>query len=150
MGSAPPMRMGATRLETPLATSTTYSAPPATLPSAPGWLRNVATYIVSAAANAENTRDATPRRMRDRFRLTAKPYTRKPSHTLQVLLRVVEDDPQRVPLTRKNPAHAVAEVAAITPARPLHRTMMTGESDRGALQQRNDHRPRLHPRPLLR
>ena len=63
--------------------------------------------------------------------------------------RVVENDTERMTMSRANAADAVPQVDAIHAARALHRTMMDGEDNGVTLPKRHDFRPRLHARPLL-
>jgi len=61
----------------------------------------------------------------------------------------VKDDSHGVTLPRAKPAHTVAKVDAIGPARPLDRPMTHRERHRITLAERNHFWPRLHSRPLL-
>src|SRR6184192_1934653 len=65
------------------------------------------------------------------------------------LLRVMEDDPQSMPMPCSQAADAVPEIDAIGAAGPFHRTMMHGEDHRIPLLQRHDLNAGLHPRTLL-
>src|SRR5919198_3697508 len=75
---------------------------------------------------------------------------RVPAQASVRLLGIVENDAERVAVTPPQSAHAVANVYAIEAARALSRAMMHGEDGPFALHERNDFRPRLHARPLLR
>ena len=57
--------------------------------------------------------------------------------------------PKRVPLSRPQPAHAVAHVHAVGAARALDRPMVHREDDGVALPQRHHLGPRLQARALL-
>ena len=48
-----------------------------------------------------------------------------------------------------DPAHAVAQINAIVPARPLHRPVMDSKNHRVSLRERHHFGTRLHARPLL-
>src|ERR1700722_704116 len=63
--------------------------------------------------------------------------------------RVVKCRAQREALAAFDPAHAMAQIDAISPARPLHRPLAHREDDAVALRKRRDLRARLHARPLL-
>jgi hypothetical protein len=63
--------------------------------------------------------------------------------------RVVKDDSEGEALAAFDPALAVAQIDAISPARPLHGPLARGEDDAVALGQRCDLRARLHARALL-
>jgi hypothetical protein len=49
------------------------------------------------------------------------------------LQRVVENDPDRMAVSRADTADPVSQIDPIDPTRPLHRTVMDGESHRVAL-----------------
>src|SRR6202046_5435656 len=63
--------------------------------------------------------------------------------------RVVKDHAQREAFTAFDPAHAMAQIDAISPARPFHGPLAHREDDAVALRERRDLRARLHARPLL-
>ena len=63
--------------------------------------------------------------------------------------RVVKDDSEGEAFAASDPAHAVAQIDAIGPARPLHGAVAHGEDDPVALRKRRDLRARLHARALL-
>src|SRR5262245_37747465 len=65
-------------------------------------------------------------------------------------LRVVENDAERMTMSRPEAADAVPEIDAIRAASARHGTMMNREHNAITLAQRHNDRPRLHPRPLLR
>src|SRR5262245_59175387 len=62
---------------------------------------------------------------------------------------VVEDDAERVPVARAQPAHTVAHRDPIAPARAAYGPMAHGEDDTVALVERHDLGAGLHARPLL-
>src|SRR5258708_22949429 len=64
-------------------------------------------------------------------------------------LRIVKDHTKGMTVAGSDPAHAVAQINAIEPARPLYRPVMHGKSHRIALREPHHLGPRLHPRPLL-
>ena len=61
----------------------------------------------------------------------------------------MKDHAQREAFTAFDPAHAMAQIDAISPARPLHGPLAHGEDDSVALRKRRDLRARLHARALL-
>src|SRR5207253_8285835 len=66
-----------------------------------------------------------------------------------VLLGIVEDYSQCVPLAGANAAHPMPKVHAIDAARTPHRTIVYGEDDAISLAQRNHLGTGLHARSLL-
>src|SRR5580704_17083629 len=62
---------------------------------------------------------------------------------------VVKDDAKREAFAAFDPAHAMAQIDAISPARPLHRPLAHGKDDAVALRKRRDLRALLHARALL-
>ena len=65
-------------------------------------------------------------------------------------LRVVENDAERMTMSRPDAADAVPEIDAIRAASARHGTMMNREHNTITLAKRHNDRPRLHSRPLLR
>ena len=61
----------------------------------------------------------------------------------------MKDDPERVPLSSMNAAHAVPELDPIAATGALDGAVMNREHEAIALLQRQHHRPGLHARPLL-
>ena len=66
------------------------------------------------------------------------------------LLRVMEDDANRIAVAASNPADAVAQVDAIDASGSLHRPAVYREDHRVALCQRHHFRTRLHAWTLFR
>jgi hypothetical protein len=65
------------------------------------------------------------------------------------LLRIVEDNAERVALTTPKPTDAVPHVDAINATRAVNGTIMNGEGHGISLTQGNNLGARLHSRPLL-
>ena len=65
-------------------------------------------------------------------------------------LRVVENDANRMTMSRPDAADAVPEIGAIRAASALYGTIMNREHNAITLAKRHNDRPRLHTRPLLR
>src|ERR1700716_2260259 len=65
-------------------------------------------------------------------------------------LCVVKDHAKGMAMAGAYPAHAVAQVDPVEPARTLHRPVMHGKGHRIALRERHHLGPRLHARTLLR
>src|ERR1700734_2651809 len=61
----------------------------------------------------------------------------------------MKDHAQREAFAAFDPAHAMAQIDAISPARSLHWPLAHCEDDAVALRERRDLRARLHARPLL-
>ncbi len=70
--------------------------------------------------------------------------------SVSLSLRVVENDAERVAVSRPDAADAVPEIDPIHAASALNRSMMNREHDAVTLAQRHNDRPRLHSWPLLR
>ena len=66
------------------------------------------------------------------------------------LLRIVEDDAERVPLARAQPADTVTKIDTIDAARSLNRPVVHGEHHTIAASKGDDLGTGLHPRTLLR
>jgi hypothetical protein len=73
---------------------------------------------------------------------------RRPTQLLS-LLRIVEDDPDGVPHTRADAAHAVAQVHPVVALRSLHWPVMDCKGHGIALTKWHDFGAALHARPLL-
>src|SRR5258708_29295207 len=67
-----------------------------------------------------------------------------------LLLCVMENDANRIPVSPTDATDAVPEIDPIRPARTPHRSMVNRENDAVTVLKRYHHRPRLHARPLLR
>src|SRR5688500_9842731 len=67
----------------------------------------------------------------------------------ELSLRVVENDAQRMPMSRSDAADAVAEIHSIHAPLTLHGSIMDCEHNAVPLSKRHNHRPRLHARALL-
>jgi hypothetical protein len=65
-------------------------------------------------------------------------------------VRVVENNADRVPMSRPYAAYAMPEIHAIHTAGALHRAVMNRKHDPVPLTERRNNRPRLHARTLLR
>src|SRR5262245_58536158 len=65
-------------------------------------------------------------------------------------LRVVENDAERMTMSRPDAADAVPEIDAIRAASARHGTMMNRKYNAITLAKRHNDRPRLHPWPLFR
>src|ERR1700751_2697947 len=65
------------------------------------------------------------------------------------LRRVVEDDSDGVTHAGAHPAYAVPQIDTVISLGALHRPIVDGERNGGALAQRDDFRAALHARPLL-
>ena len=65
-------------------------------------------------------------------------------------VRIVENDTERMTVSRQDAAHAVTEIHAIHALVTLHRAIMNCEHNAISLSKRHNYRPRLHTRSLFR
>ena len=81
-------------------------------------------------------------------------FVNRRSNTFRVIrslsLCVVENDTDRITVSRPDAADAVPEIDAIRAASALHGAIMNREHNSITLAKRHNDRPRLHTRPLLR
>src|SRR6202011_3607214 len=64
-------------------------------------------------------------------------------------LRIMKNHADGMTMAGTDPAHAMTQINAIGPSRPLHRPVMHSKGNRIALAERHHFGPRLHARALL-
>jgi hypothetical protein len=83
-------------------------------------------------------------------RLCSSHQTRRRPGCRALSLRVVENDADRMTVSRPDAADAVPEIDPIRAASTVHRSIMNREHNTVTLAKRHNDRPRLQSRPLLR